>query len=294
MDVDGPGLAGEVGAPDVLQQRVAGQDHTGVPGQGGEKVELAGAQAEIPAGDGRFAPAGIDPERADLDRPPAAGRSVGPAQDCLDPGDERARVEGLGDVVVRAELQADDRVDVVVARGQHQDGGVAPPPDLAADLEAVELGKHHVEDHEVRIVPGVAVERVDAVMRGDDREAVLLEVQPDEVDDVALVVDDEDRLHRASRVRVGRRLCIAAEDTPRPCARSRPLSGERKAGPVSRPASARRRRPRRAAGEPRPGRPSAGGRPRSGGRPGRSFGSSGRPAGRGSNRPPAARPVGSS
>jgi len=35
------------------------------------------------------------------------------------------------------------------------------------------------------------------VARADDREAFLLEVQPQQVDDVALVVDDEDRLHPA-------------------------------------------------------------------------------------------------
>ena len=42
----------------------------------------------------------------------------------------------------------------------------------------------------------VAVERLLAVRGGDDRVALLLEVEPDEVDDVALVVDDQDRLHR--------------------------------------------------------------------------------------------------
>ena len=74
VDVDRPGLAREVGAPDVLEERVAGQDDAGIAGEGGQQVELAGAQAEVAAGDGRLAPARIDPERADLDRPAAAGR----------------------------------------------------------------------------------------------------------------------------------------------------------------------------------------------------------------------------
>ena len=34
-----------------------------------------------------------------------------------------------------------------------------------------------------------------AVTRGDDRPALLLEIQPQQLDDVALVVDDQDRLH---------------------------------------------------------------------------------------------------
>ena len=51
---------------------------------------------------------------------------------------------------------------------------------------------------------GVEGERLLAVARGDDREALLLEVEPDEVHDVALVVDDEDGLHRQLCVMVGR------------------------------------------------------------------------------------------
>ena len=168
----------------------------GIAGERGEEVELPGPQAEIPAGDGRLAPARVDPERADLHRPPAAGRHVGPAEDRLDPGDQRPRVEGLGHVVVGAELEAHDRVDVVVACREHQDGRVASAADLAADLEPVELRQQEVEDDEVRIVPGVAIEGFLAVCGGDDRVALLLEVEPDEVDDVALVVDDQDRLHR--------------------------------------------------------------------------------------------------
>ena len=150
-----------------------------------------------PLADGRLAPARVDPQRADLDRPAAASAAVGPAQDRLDPGDQRARVERLRDVVVGAELEADDRVDVVVPRGEHEDGRVAAPPDLPADLEAVDLRQHQVEDDEVGLVPAVELEARLAVAGGDDRPALLLEVEPEEVDDVPLVVDDQDRLHPA-------------------------------------------------------------------------------------------------
>jgi hypothetical protein len=60
-------------------------------------------------------------------------------------------------------------------------------------------------------------ERLLAVCRADDRVALLLEVEADEVDDVALVVDDEDGLQWAVAWRVG----IAAEDTLPLRARSR-------------------------------------------------------------------------
>ena len=48
------------------------------------------------------------------------------------------------------------------------------------------------------IVAGVERQGLVAIGRGKHAEALLLEVQPHKVDDVALVVDDQDRLHRAN------------------------------------------------------------------------------------------------
>ena len=85
---------------------------------------------------------------------PAAGRigevAVGPPQERLDPAHQLAQAERLGQVVVRAELEADDLVDLVVAGGQDEDrrlraGGAQP----AQDLEAVDAGQPDVEHDEV-------------------------------------------------------------------------------------------------------------------------------------------------
>src|SRR5437867_325468 len=73
-----------------------------------------------------FASARVDEQIAVLERRAfrlfAFGR--GAAEDGLDPGDELARVERLRHVVVRADLEPDDLVDVFVTRGQHQDRDV--------------------------------------------------------------------------------------------------------------------------------------------------------------------------
>ena len=118
-------------------------------------------------------------------------------------------------------------------------------------------------------------------------------VEPDEVDDVALVVDDEDRLHRAvGRGSAGGR-ASRRRIRPRPARDRAECQGNVRRSSVSPPASARGTRPRRAAGAPRPARISAGARRRSDGRAGRSSGPSGRPAGRGA-RPIAGRTSGGS
>ena len=122
-------------------------------------------------------------------------RRVGAAQDGLHARHHLARVEGLGQVVVRAQLEAHDAVDVLAPGGEHEDGRLAAPPDLPGDLHAVPAGQHEVEHDEVRVDPVVLPKGFVAVARLDDREAGLLQVEAHQLDDVALVIDDEDRLH---------------------------------------------------------------------------------------------------
>ena len=77
----------------------------------------------------------------------ARGGLLGAPQHGLDPGHHLARREGLGQVVVAADLQPDDPVDLVVARGHEQHrrpvAALAQPP---AQLDAVEVGQPDVED----------------------------------------------------------------------------------------------------------------------------------------------------
>ena len=129
-------------------------------------------------------------------RPPTSTTSGASCSPCdapqhgLHAGDELARVEGLRHVVVGADLQTDDPVDVVAARGEDDHGDVARLAELFADGEAVHLRHHHVEDDEVRLEGLRLFERLLAVVRSLDPEALVVEVQPGELDDVLLVVDD--------------------------------------------------------------------------------------------------------
>ena len=74
-------------------------------------------------------------------------------------------LEGFRHVVVGAELEADDDVDGVTTRREHQDREAACASDLSADLEPVELRKHHVEDDQVVGLSTEAHERFPSVRR---------------------------------------------------------------------------------------------------------------------------------
>ena len=84
-------------------------------------------------------------------RDAAAGAGARPAEHRVHPGLELAGAEGLGDEVVGAGLQAEQPVDLVVARGDHHDVGVADLADPAAGLDAVDAGQPEVEGDQVRV-----------------------------------------------------------------------------------------------------------------------------------------------
>ena len=113
-----------------------------------------------------------------------------------------ARTERLGDVVVRPQLQAEDPVHLGGAGGQHQDrdrrGRRIAPEDLA-DLQAVHLRQHEVEDDEVGpVLPGGG-QGARAVPGEDRGEAGLAQLEAQHLEGVGLVVHEEDlRLHAPS------------------------------------------------------------------------------------------------
>ena len=132
--------------------------------------------------------------------------AVRAAQQRLDPAHQLAQPERLGQVVVGAELEADDLVDLVVARGQDQDRHLgAGGAHAAQDLEAVDAGQADVEDDEVRRLVGGDLEALLAGAGDRDLVALLLEGVLDPAGDGVLVFDDEDggghagMLHRRGR-----------------------------------------------------------------------------------------------
>ena len=153
VHVEGLGGAGPVLVPDVGHERLPAERGAGVGGQPGQQVELLGPQRNLPPAEQAAARGRVDGERADRVhrlRPAGPGRSaaeVGP-----DPGPQLGEPERLGQVVVRAGLQADHDVHLVPARGEHdQHAAGLAHPQLPAHVDAVEVGQPEVEQHQVEL-----------------------------------------------------------------------------------------------------------------------------------------------
>jgi hypothetical protein len=111
--------------------------------------------------------------------------------------DQLARRERLGDVVVGAELEADDAVDLVAARGQEDDRHLARLANPLEDLEAARIGQADVEDDQRRGRLADPLQRFLAGRAPGRLEAVGAQRVLQRVGDAGLVLDDEDPgLHR--------------------------------------------------------------------------------------------------
>jgi hypothetical protein len=63
-------------------------------------------------------------------------------------------LNGLARVIVGAHLEAEDAIDVLAVRGQHDDRGLRLRADLAAQAEAVLAGQHDVENQRIDAMVG--------------------------------------------------------------------------------------------------------------------------------------------
>ena len=127
---------------------------------------------------------------------------VAAAQDGVHAGEQLAIGVGLGDVVVRTDLQADDLVDLGVLGGEHDDGDPGGAPNAATHLGSRQTREHEVEQHEVdRIGPVRPAGRLealngrDAVLGLHDLEAVSAQTEGERIAIVLLVLDEQNAGH---------------------------------------------------------------------------------------------------
>src|SRR5258708_7548289 len=137
---------------DLTSREVAVLEHRDLAAGQVQRVAVAG---DGPAGRVQGQAARPQDGRPGAERPAGQGAQVR----------QQDRVgERLGQVVVRAAVQALGVIQVVVHRGEQQDGRpLAPLPQAPAHLVAVEAGQHHVKNDDVVGVLGCLPQCVDAV-----------------------------------------------------------------------------------------------------------------------------------
>ena len=79
-----------------------------------------------------------------------ASATLRPSQNGTNPGQKFSGAEGLRHVVVCTQFQSQHLVQFSLFGRKHQDGNRTAAPNFAADGESVHLGKHDIEDHQVK------------------------------------------------------------------------------------------------------------------------------------------------
>ena len=63
-----------------------------------------------------------------------------------------ARAERLCHVIIRAQSESPDLIDVILLCRHHNDRRVFPHPDLAADFKTIYAGKHQIQNDQIKFL----------------------------------------------------------------------------------------------------------------------------------------------
>jgi hypothetical protein len=135
----------------------------------------------------------VEHQAACLQRFAGAGRRRA-AQDGVDPRQQFARTERLGDVVIRATFEARDLVVLVGARREHDHWhvlGVLVALDGTRELETTLVGQHPVHEQQVGTLVSDARARGRAVLGLTHVESGPAQAERDHVPNRLFVLDDQ-------------------------------------------------------------------------------------------------------
>src|SRR5438445_2078765 len=208
--VDRPRGALVLRAPAARKDVVAAERAAGGGEEQPQHPELLPADVDGGAVPGDELAVEIDLHRCEPDHRALFRSRRPPAQQGLDAREQLAEPERLAQVVVGAELQAEDLVALHALGGQHQDGsGGTLLSHLLEQLVAVAARKHDVENDQVDVRLERHAQAGLAVLGDAHFVAVPAQVEAAPEGDGAGVFDDEDARHREPPV------CRREEDAER-------------------------------------------------------------------------------
>ena len=114
------------------------------------------------------------------------------AEHCVDARDQLTGIEWLCEVVIGAHFQADNAIDVLALRRQHDDRDrLARPAQAAAYRQPVLAGQHQIQHHEMRRIALQLLVDVARVHQRGDLEPLFAEIAGEKVAQTRIVIDDE-------------------------------------------------------------------------------------------------------
>ena len=152
MHIHRAALTHIVRAPDVVEQLIPGERHTGMGQKQPQQLKFLICQAHPFTGRRNDVAVGIQRHIA-VGKAPALPRRRTAAQHRLDAGDHLHHAKGLNKIVVRPQIKALDLVVFHSPGCGHDNGNIAGTRRLAQKAQqrnAVLSGQHHIQQHQLR------------------------------------------------------------------------------------------------------------------------------------------------
>src|SRR5260370_40789008 len=140
-----------INSASLIHDSVASQNTSAIPEEKPKQFELRRSQLEVVSLHPRRARRPTHIQRSDAETFQSISARAS-TQHGLNAGNQLAGFKRVGQIVVGTHFEPDDSIRYVAARGEHDDRDPAALADLATDGEAVHVGKHHVENQDIRRV----------------------------------------------------------------------------------------------------------------------------------------------
>src|SRR5688572_11331195 len=205
------------GSPDLVEQLFAREQPATMADKGAEQLELGGRRLDDCSAAPYFAAHGVHFDVAEAIDPVVRVCRWAAPERRANSGAQLPGAEGLRDVVVGAHIEAEDFLGFLRLGGQHDDwraeAGLAQ---VAADLEAILTGQHHVQQNQIEGRLARAPRRRGAVANHLHVPPFDAQIVFEAEGDGGLVFDHEDPGHDGLPARAWPRGSRSSNVLPRP------------------------------------------------------------------------------
>ena len=199
VHVDGPIEGFQLLAQHLLGEVALADDLAGIAQQALQQPEFGGGQLQQLLAAAGLLQAGLQHDIHEVHfvgGVAALGRgTLGTAQDGAYPGQQLPIIEWLGQIVVGTRFQTVNPILAVTAGGQHQHRGVVGLAQLGQHGKAVELGHHHVQQHQIEALLRQPLQPLFTILGDRDLKSLQGQNFGEQLGQFKIVVDQEYSVH---------------------------------------------------------------------------------------------------
>ncbi|MNV81494.1 hypothetical protein D3C71_1751620 [compost metagenome] len=109
----------------------------------------------------------------------------------MNAGNQFTRLEGLGQIIIRPQLQSPNFVLRVGTGRQHQDRNIIFLPDRLAHLPAIHIWHHHIQQHNIELLTRRQVQRFPPCRGLRDLKSLFRQINAQQIAHIPFIIHDQ-------------------------------------------------------------------------------------------------------